>query len=153
MLRDCMWRRQLPSNSQKCHLGVCITANRVSTLRIRFPKWDKNYSKSCCSPKSPRQRGYQPDPGTRRIHSVSQILLYHEMSQHISYKRDYPSLKVKEGRVGVEAIEKQIEKQREERVIHMEPAGMHMWTHAGAYRWVWAEYKLSACSVSYNCNF
>ena len=32
-----------------------------------------------------------------RIHSVSQILLYHEMSQHISYKRDYPSLKVKEG--------------------------------------------------------
>lgn len=38
-----------------------------------------------------------PDPGTMRIHSVSQILLYHEMSQHISYKRDYPSLKVKEG--------------------------------------------------------
>lgn len=30
-----------------------------------------------------------------REYSVSQILLWHEMSQHISYKRDYPSLKVK----------------------------------------------------------
>lgn len=67
-----------------------------------------------------------------RIHSVSQILLYHEMSQHISYKRDYPSLKVKEG--GREALKGDRETEGGERVILGEPVGMCTGTHAGAYR-------------------
>lgn len=79
------------------HLGVCVIASCNFTLRIRFPKWDKkNLAESCRSPKNHRDSGgYRADPSTMRIHCCSQILLYHEMSQHISYKRDYPSLKVK----------------------------------------------------------
>lgn len=78
------------------HLGVCVIASCNFTLRIRFTKWDKNLPESCRSPKNHRDSGgYRADPGTMRIHCRSQILLYHEMSQHINYKRDYPSLKVK----------------------------------------------------------
>lgn len=93
----CIW---ITEKSQSA-ASESVIVKCISTLRIRFPKWDKNLPNSHCSPKSGRQWGYQPDPSTTRIHSVSQILLWHEMSQHISYKRDYPSLKVKEGGRGI----------------------------------------------------
>lgn len=121
------------------HLRVCVIVNCISTLRIRFPR-DKNLPKSCCSPKSPRQQGYQPNPGTMRVHSVSQILLYHEMSQHISYKRDYLSLTEKERGSGSLTGDRETRRGEERRGA--EPMGMCIWIHADAYMYLCGEYKL-----------
>lgn len=65
-----------------------------------------------------------------RIHSVSQILLYHEMSQHISYKRDYPSLKVKEGGRGSLRGDRETQG-GEERGSLWECLCVHMLIHTG----------------------
>lgn len=83
-----------------------------------------------------------------RIHSVSQILLYHEMSQHISYKRDYPSLKVKEG--GREPLKGDRETEGGEGYTQRACGNVYVntcWCIQVSVGWI----LTSACSVTCNC--